>query len=69
MQGVWVRNLVRELKSHMPCNQKTRTQNRSNIVTNSEKDFKNLPRQKNLKKKIKAGEIMLSSNKRLMTRH
>ena len=25
MQGVWVRSLVRELRSHMPCGQKTKT--------------------------------------------
>ena len=27
-------SLVRELRSHMPCGQKPRTKNRSNIVTN-----------------------------------
>ena len=25
VQGVWVRSLVRELRSHMPCGQKNRT--------------------------------------------
>ena len=32
MQGVWVQSLVRELRSHMSCGQKTKTQNRSKIV-------------------------------------
>ena len=25
MQGVWVKSLVRELRCHMPCGQKTKT--------------------------------------------
>ena len=32
---VW--SLVGELRSHMPCSQKTKTWNRSNIITNSKK--------------------------------
>ena len=32
MQGVWVRSLVWQLRSHLPLGQKTETQNRSNIV-------------------------------------
>ena len=39
MQGVWVRSLVKEL-SHMACNQKNKTKNRSNVVTNSIKTLK-----------------------------
>ena len=35
VQWVWVRSLVGELRSHMPCGQKTETENRNNIVTNS----------------------------------
>ena len=35
--GVWVQSLVRELRHHMPHDQK---QNRSNTVTNSIKTFK-----------------------------
>ena len=35
MQGVWVRSLARDLRSHMPTSQKTKTQITSNIVTNS----------------------------------
>ena len=40
MQGVWVWSLVWELSSHMPHDQKTKTQNRSNTVTNSMKTLK-----------------------------
>ena len=35
MQGVRVRTLVRELRSHMPHDQNTKTKTRSSIVTNS----------------------------------
>ena len=35
VQGVWVQSLVRELRLHMPLGQKTKTQNRNNILTNS----------------------------------
>ena len=35
VQGVRVRSLVGELRSHMPGGQTTKTQNRSNIVTKS----------------------------------
>lgn len=35
MQGVRVPSLVRELRTHKPHSQKTKTQNRSKIVTNS----------------------------------
>ena len=34
MQGVWVRSLVRELRSHVPLNHK-RKQNRGNMATSS----------------------------------
>ena len=27
MQGVWVGSLIRELRSHLPCGQKKKTQN------------------------------------------
>ena len=40
MQGVQVQSLVQELRSHMPCGQKTKAQNRSNIVTDSIKILK-----------------------------
>ena len=41
MQELWVQFLVRELRSHMPCGQKTKkTWNRSNIVTNSIRTLK-----------------------------
>ena len=33
--GVQVRSLVQELRSHMPFGQKTKTKNRSSIVTKS----------------------------------
>ena len=39
MQGVWVRSLVKEL-SHMACNQKNKTKNRSSVVANSIKTLK-----------------------------
>ena len=34
LQGMHVQSLVRELGSHMACGQKTKTENRSNVVTN-----------------------------------
>ena len=40
MQGAQVQLLVRELRSHMPHGQKTKTYSRSNIVTNSVKTLK-----------------------------
>ena len=40
MQGVWVQFLVSDLRSHKPCSQETKTQNRSNIVTSSIKTLK-----------------------------
>ena len=40
IQGVWVRSLIRELGYHMPQGQKTKTWNRSSIVTNSMKTLK-----------------------------
>ena len=40
LQGVQVRSLVRELRNHMPSSQKTKTQNRSYIATNSTKTLK-----------------------------
>ena len=43
MQEMWVQSLVRELRSHMPHGQNTKTQNWSNIVTNSIKTLKNGP--------------------------
>ena len=38
--GDMVRSLVRELRSHMPRGQKTKTENRSNVVTDSIKTLK-----------------------------
>ena len=40
MQEVEVRPLVRELRAYMPLGQETKTENRSNIVTNSIKTLK-----------------------------
>ena len=40
MQRVWVPSLVWELRSHMLCSKNNKTENRSNIVTNSIKTFK-----------------------------
>ena len=40
MKRAWVLSLVGELRSHMPCGGKTKTKNRSNIVTNSTKTLK-----------------------------
>ena len=47
--GVQVRSLVWELRSYMPHGQKTKAENRSNIVTNSIKSFKMVHIQKNIK--------------------
>ena len=40
MRGVWVRSLVRELRSHIPCGQKNQKHKTSNTVTNSIKILK-----------------------------
>ena len=48
-QGMRIQSLVGEVGSHMPHGQKTKTQNRSNIVTNSTKALKMV----HAKKKIK----------------
>ena len=40
MQGIRVRSLVRELRSHMPLPQKTKPWNRSNVVTNTTNTLK-----------------------------
>ena len=40
MQGVRVRSLVGELRSHMPHGQKTKTSNRISVVTDSIKTLK-----------------------------
>ena len=50
--GVWVWSLVREIRSHMPQGQKTKTENRKNIVINSIKTLKmvHIKEKKNLKK-------------------
>ena len=53
MQAVHVRSLVGELRSHMPHGQKTKTQNRSNIITHSVKALKMVHIKKSLKRKDK----------------
>ena len=53
VQGEQVQSLVGELRSHMPQGQKTKTQNRSNIVTNLIKTLKMVHvKKKFLKKKL-----------------
>ena len=47
MKGVWIWPPFGELESHMPCGQKTKTRNRSSIVTNS-MTLENAPHQKNI---------------------
>ena len=50
MHGVWIRSLVRELRSHIPQWQKSKTENRSTILVNSIKTLKMVHiRKKNLK--------------------
>ena len=48
VQGVQVRSLVGELRSHVPLGQEIETENRSNIVTHSIKTLKMV----HIKKKI-----------------
>ena len=52
MQGLQVQSLVEELRSHVPLGQKAKTENRSNIVTNSIKTLKMAHIKKVLKKFI-----------------
>ena len=49
MQVVLVQPLVGKLRSHMACGQETKTQNRSNVVTNSIKTLKMVHIKKSLK--------------------
>ena len=52
MQGLWVQFLVGKQRSHAPRGQNIKSQNRSNIVTNSIKTFKMVHiKKKNLMKK------------------
>ena len=52
MQGVRIQSLVRELRSHLPRGQKKPKNIKQNQYCNKfNKDFKNGPHQKNLKKK------------------
>ena len=53
MQGVWVRSLFGELRSHMPSDQKNKTQNikQKQCCNKFNKDFINGPHQKKKKKK------------------
>ena len=51
MQGVWVRSLIEELRSHTSHGQNTKTENRNNIVTNLVKTLKGSTSKKILKKK------------------
>ena len=55
--GVWVWSLLGEQRSHMHCSQKTKTENRSNIVTNSIKALK-MVHIKKIFKKVKLIVIM-----------
>ena len=52
MQEVQVRSLVRELRPHTPPDQKTKTQNRSNIVTDSIQTLATVHIKKEIKWKI-----------------
>ena len=52
--------LVRELRFHMPCGQKT--QNRSNIVTDAVKALKNGLNQKIFEKKKEKVKLFLKEN-------
>ena len=51
MQGMWVPFLVGELRSHMSLDQKAKTKNRSNFVTNSIKTLNMAHIKKSLKRK------------------
>ena len=50
--GVWVRSLVWELRFPLPCGQNTKTQSRSNTVTDSIKTLKMVHIQKVFKKNL-----------------
>ena len=69
VQGGQVQSLVGELRSHIPQGQKTKTSNRSNIVTNPIKTLKMVHVKKIiLEKKIRAKEkksIELLKNKEI----
>ena len=53
MQRVRVQSLVRKLRPHMPRGQKTKTYNRSNIITNPIKTLKMVHIQKKKKKALR----------------
>ena len=67
MQGVWVQSLVRELRSHMPQGQKTKTENRSNNVTNSIQTLKMVHIKKKILKKPPIPPLWLSFPQTLPT--
>ena len=46
MQGVWVRSLVGELRSHMPLSQKNQNIKQKQYCNKFNKNFKNGPHQK-----------------------
>ena len=62
MQGIWVRSLVRELRSTCLLSKiKTnKTENESNIVTNSIKTKKVVQSKKNFKKRKNVSKNLLS---------
>ena len=62
MQGIWVRSLVRELRSTcLLAKIKTnKTENESNIVTNSIKTNKVVQSKKNFKKRKNVSKNLLS---------
>ena len=59
LQGVRVRSLARELRSHMPRGQETKTWNRNSVVINSIKTLKNGPHKKKILKK--KSHVLLSN--------
>ena len=55
IKGVLVQCLVREPRSHMTCGQKTKKENRNNIVENSVKTLKIVHIKKKKKRKFLGG--------------
>ena len=63
MQRAQVQSLLGAQESHMPQGQEAKTENKSSIVTNSIKDFKNIIHiRKIFKKRVALGTFLIPSD-------
>ena len=60
LQGMLVRSLIGELRSHMPCSLRNQNTKRKPYCNKFNKDVEEGPHQKNLKKKKKAKLLLVT---------